>query len=85
MLRIPELLAILTAYLPTDRWVDLDEIYRLVARHAVLDAEDLEPDAPGSSGLRRRRNVRNVLQYYKVRGKFEWSPPRRYRKLGHAR
>ena len=59
----PEIWACLVGHMPRGRWVSLREIYSLVAAHLVLDREDHEPEAPGSSVPKWKRNVRNVLQY----------------------
>lgn len=58
--------------LRTDRWTSLSQIYRAVEQSVSLDAEDYLPDAPGSTGARWKRNVRNVLQSRKTRGDVQW-------------
>ncbi len=66
-------------FLRRDTWLPLVSIYRDVGDSVKLDREDMMPDAPGSSGLRWRRNVRNVLQSAKAQGRVEWKHPALYR------
>lgn len=80
MLHLPEIWDLLRRRLPDDRWAHLSDVYELVKASVDLDAEDLEPQAPGSDVPKWMRNVRNVLQYRKTTGEVEWDPDRhRYR------
>ena len=58
----------------------LDELYSFVAQHCDLDSEDQQPQAPGSTIPKWKRNVRNVLQRRKNRD-IEWLGGGRYRRL----
>lgn len=78
MLNSQEIWSCLTEWMPEGQWLQLDEIYGLVEDHSVLEKDDFWPDAPGSSGLRWRRNVRNVLQKRKTSGDLLWERPARY-------
>ena len=53
--------------LPRDRWMLLEEIYDLIERNCNLDYEDYEPQSPKSYIPKWKRNVRNVLQYRKIK------------------
>ena len=79
MIRLPEIWDIIRANLNKDRWVSLDEIYRIVEAQGKLDDDDWEPQAPGSDIPKWERNVRNVLQYRKTTGEIEWDGDARYR------
>jgi hypothetical protein len=72
MTRLDALWPAIRRALHTERWVALSQIYRAVEASVTLDAEDHMPDAPGSTGARWKRNVRNVLQSKKVRGDVKW-------------
>jgi len=52
-------------YAPKQRWISLSDIYRSIETHGELDDEDWEPQSPSSEQPKLKRNVRNVLQYYK--------------------
>lgn len=73
MTRLPEIWSIILFYMPREIWVTLNDIYALVEQHANLDEEDMEPQAPGSTIPKWKRNVRNVLQYRKRTGEIEWN------------
>lgn len=77
---------ILRRHMLPGEWMSLSQLYALVERHASLTPADWEPDAPGSSGVRWQRNVRNLLQKRKSRvgagGVFEWDPDTRMYRLG---
>src|SRR5690606_624484 len=60
----------------------LGTIYEVIERYATLDAEDLQPDAPGSNSPRWKRNVRNVLQQRKEQGDILWDGHGHYRLAG---
>ena len=45
----------------------LEQIYMIVEGECRLDKEDFNPQAPGSSVPKWKRNVRNVLQRRKAR------------------
>ena len=70
--------------MPSGEWLTLSEMYAIVERHATLTNADWEADAPGSTGVRWQRNVRNLLQKRNAPvgsgGVFEWdADSRRYR------
>jgi len=79
MIRTAEIWKLIRRNMPRGIWISLDEIYRIVERNGSLDGEDLMPDAPGSAGLRWKRNVRNVLQMRKSLGEIEWNGYAKYR------
>lgn len=72
MTHLDELWGAIRRVLQTSRWTRLADIYAAVESAVVLDAEDYEPDAPGSSQPKWKRNVRNVLQSRKVRDDVQW-------------
>ena len=74
-----EMWRVISGWIPKQRWVDLTDIYSAVADHAKLDREDDDPDAPGSTAPKWKRNVRNVLQRQKRLGRVDWQRPARYR------
>lgn len=67
------------ASLPANEWTPLQSIYRRVRDRVPLDREDFLPDAPGSSGLKWQRNVRDALQQRKALGQIDWKRPGLYR------
>lgn len=73
MTRLPAIWNCIRYQLPRGRWVELEDIYALVARHLELDAEDFFPQAPSSDMPKWKRNVRNVLQYRKGTGDISWN------------
>ncbi|HEX8207577.1 MAG TPA: hypothetical protein VF587_16055 [Solirubrobacteraceae bacterium] len=81
-----EIEVFLLRHMKRDAWLTLDDLYRLVEEHGDLTPADWEPDAPNSSGIRWRRNIRNVLQRRKSRvgggGLFEWDPDTQRYRLG---
>lgn len=63
-----EIEVILLRHMPRGRWLAVSELYAVVELHGSLSPADWQPDAPGSvTGIRWRRNVRNVLQRRKSR------------------
>jgi hypothetical protein len=79
MLSCPEIWSILKRWMPKGSWVDLQDLYHIVEDHASLRNDDFEPDAPGSTGLRWQRNVRNALQAHKRQGDIAWDGNAHYR------
>jgi hypothetical protein len=65
--------------LSAERWTRLSALYAAIERILQLDAEDFEPEAPGSSIPKWKRNVRNVLQQRKAWGHVLWERPALYR------
>ena len=78
MLHSDDIWTALAEHLPRGEWVQLSDIYNLVERQTVLDDEDWDVDAPGSSSPRWQRNVRNVLQRRKACGDIEWAGAGKY-------
>ena len=72
MTHLDELWRAIRRVLQTSRWTRLPDIYAAVESFVVLDAEDYEPEAPGSFQPKWKRNVRNVLQSRKSRGDVQW-------------
>lgn len=64
----------------TTRWTPLQIIYRCVEESINLDAEDQLPEAPGSTGPKWKRNVRNVLQRRRTTGEVSWNGSAEYRR-----
>lgn len=64
--------------LPRDEWIPIQDIYALVEKSVVLQADDFLPAAPGSGDLKWRRNVRNVLQRHKAQGQIAWDRDGKY-------
>jgi hypothetical protein len=62
-----------------DRWTRLADLYRGVAQLLTLDADDFEPEAPGSELPKWQRNVRNVLQRRKALGHIVWDHAGQYK------
>ena len=54
-------------YMRTGRSYHLDQLYSFVECECSLDREDFDPQAPGSSIPKWKRDVRNVLQRRKAR------------------
>ncbi len=65
--------------LPTNSWVSLDEIYKIIENNLTLDSDDFEPEASHSSVPKWKRNVRNVLQYRKRKSQILWDGDSRYK------
>ena len=78
MLHLHDIRRILHESAPRDRWLDLDEIYALVASGREFDVEDLRPVTDRYREPRWKRNVRAVLQELKKHD-IEWEKPARYR------
>lgn len=79
MIHSPEIWKCLQKYLPKRKWVSLQEIYRIVGIHMILDDEDFEWQSPASDTPKWKRNVRNTLQARKKKGKIEWNGQGKYR------
>ena len=79
MIRADEIWSVVERHMRRDRWMDLEDIYRLMMTHGHLDREDDDSDAPGSRSPKWKRNVRNVLQRQKTLGHIDWQRPARYR------
>lgn len=79
MIHSPEIWECLQRYLPKGEWVHLQEIYRIVETHMVLDDDDFEWQSPLSDIPKWKRNVRNTLQARKKAGKIEWVGQGKYR------
>ena len=79
MLHQPEIWKIIKDDLPSDVWVTLQDLYRIIERNADLDDEDFEPQSPNSDIPKWKRNVRNVLQYRKTTGEIEWDGDAKYK------
>lgn len=59
--------------LPRSEWIDIGQIYKVVNDNLVLQPDDMLPSAPGgTTDLRWRRNVRNVLQQRKQTSEIVW-------------
>lgn len=78
MLTQPEIWAIMENHLSHDTWTPIEQIYRLVEGHAVLDEQDFQPAGPRSVQIRWQRNVRNVLQRRKTKGDILWNGTAHY-------
>ena len=65
--------------LPRDKWVPLEDIYRLIECNLHFDDEDYERQSPKSEAPKWKRNVRNVLQHRKTSGDIEWNGRGRYK------
>ena len=78
MLHLPDIRKFLYEAAPRDLWLDLDELYSLVASGHEFDSEDLRPVTDQHPEPRWKRNVRAVLQDIKKRD-VEWEKPARYR------
>jgi hypothetical protein len=80
-----EIQRLLQEHMPQGEWMTVPEIYRLVQSHASFTPSDWEPDGPRSTGVRWKRNVRNVLQKHKSDvghgGMFEWNQDARSYRL----
>jgi len=59
-------------FYPKGKILTLSEIYKIIEEHIDLDAEDYDPQAPGSNVPKWKRNVRNVLQKRKASGEIVW-------------
>ena len=79
MIRLPDIWDCLENTLTRGTWFSLDEIYKHIEDRLNLDEEDFEPQAPGSSIPKWKRNVRNVLQYRKKTREIEWDGDAQYR------
>ncbi len=73
-----EIWDIIKRFMRRGDWYHLDTIYQLVESHTRLDAEDFEPQSPGSDVPKWKRNVRNVLQYRKGIGQIKWDQGANY-------
>jgi len=78
MTHLPEIWAVLKGHLRRGTWVHITQIYDLVERHIKLDDDDYEPQCPGSSIPKWKRNARNVLQYRKSRREILWDGAEKY-------
>ena len=78
MIHLPEIWDVILRHMPRGRWVSLDEIYQMVESYGNLDAEDFEPQSPTSDIPKWKRNVRNVLQYWKGKGEIRWDGDAEY-------
>lgn len=79
MTQLPMIWGCLQTHLLRDVWIDLDDIYALVARQLVLDEDDFRPQSPSSPIPKWKRNVRSVLQYRKGTGEIDWNRHASYR------
>lgn len=73
MIHQSEIWGIILKHMPRGKWVSVSEICLIVESHTNLDREDYEPEAPGSSIPKWRRNVRNALLHYKRKGEIYWN------------
>jgi len=78
MIHLSEIWNIIKTYMPSERWISLNEIYQMVECYGNLDVEDFEPQSPTSDIPKWKRNVRNVLQYRKSTGEIQWNGDTRY-------
>ena len=79
MTHIPEIWKYLKSNLPKGHWISLEDIYHLIESNLSLDGEDFEWQSPSSNIPKRKRNVRNVLQYRKGTQEIEWDRHASYR------
>ena len=62
MTSAPEMIDALQRHMKKGKKYQLQEIYLIIERHCSLDAEDYDPQSPGSSVPKWKRNVRGVLR-----------------------
>ena len=62
MTQAHEMRDVLQRHMQRGKKYQLQEIYLIVERHCSLDAEDYDPQSPGSSVPKWKRNVRGVLR-----------------------
>ncbi len=62
MTHLWEIWEVMKKHMNRGRTFTLEEIYTIVERHCTLKKGDFDPEAPGSSAPKWKRNVRNVLQ-----------------------
>ena len=79
MTHLPEIWNCIKKNLPKGQWVPLVDIYHLVENTLCLDKEDYEWQSPSSDIPKWKRNVRNVLQYWKNTKEIEWDGHARYK------
>lgn len=84
MTHLPEIWESIRSFLSESRWTALQDIYTHVQRTLPLDDEDDEPQAPGSTIPKWKRNVRAVLQYRKGIGEVVWNGNKQYRLKSEA-
>lgn len=73
MIHQSEIWEIILKHMPRGKWVSVSKICLIVESHTKLDREDYEPEAPGSSIPKWRRNVRNALLHYKRKDEICWN------------
>lgn len=79
MIHSSEIWDCLLKELPKNKWVPLEDIYRLIEHNLNLDDEDYERQSSGSEVPKWKRNVRNILQYRKGSGDLEWDGSGQYK------
>jgi hypothetical protein len=72
MTDLGEIWEIILTHMPKDRALSLQEVYRIIERHADLDPEDFEPASRTSTDPKWKRDVRNVLRYRAETGEIYW-------------
>ena len=73
MIHQSEIWEIILKHMPGGKWISVSKICLIVESYANLDREDYEPEAPGSSIPKWRRNVRNALRHYKRKNEIHWN------------
>ncbi len=63
---------IILTHMPKDRSLSLNEVYRIIERHADLGPEDFKTESQTSKTPKWKRNVWNVLRYRTETGEITW-------------
>ena len=78
MADLAEIWEIILTHMPKDRALSLQEVYRIIERHADLDSEDFKPETHTSNTPNWKRNVLNVLRYRTETGEIYWEQDTMY-------